>query len=91
MVADLLRFVELDAKYLGGFYCISRRLTLLSVTNIDIVVDIKRHADLDFIDKFCFLFLGAHVFTCSFIACLLVCLLYFILFVLFSNFVYFLF
>ena len=78
-----------DAKYLiGGFYCVSQRLSLLFVTTINIVIDIKRHADLDVIDDFCILFFLARIFY-LFIYCLLVCLLYFVLFVLFFYFVYF--
>ena len=52
------------------------------------MVDIKRHADLDVIDNFCFLFFW-RVFFYLFIYCLLACLLYFVLFVWFLNFVYF--
>ena len=52
------------------------------------MVDIKRHADLDVIDNFCFLFFW-RIFFYLFIYCLLACLLYFVLFVLFLNFVYF--
>ena len=68
-----------DAKYLCGFYCISRRLTLLFVKTINFVVDTKRHADLDVIDNFCFPFLERIFFlvhlllACLFVYCILCC------------------
>ena len=38
------------------------------------MVDIKRHADLDVIDNFCFLFFLARIFFYLFVYCLLACL-----------------
>ena len=67
MAADLMCCWNFDAKYLGGFYCISRRLTLLFVITINIVVDIKRHADLDVIDNFLLPIFLARIFFYLFI------------------------
>ena len=49
--------------------CISRRLTLLFVTAINTVVNIKRHTDLGVINISCFLFSVARV--CSIVRLLL--------------------